>query len=296
MSLTDLFDGATRKLRQFAWITSTVLTVGGNMAIEQKLSAMERRKRELDNSIALFRFAEKQLKSEIELLGVETAACVSLLQEARDYAHRISCDNIRSVAAGLAETTTPQLAVVEEAISSFRTAVAAGKGAGIGMAASTGAWTLATHLGSASSSAGFASLSSLETHKALLSWLGGGVLAAGGGDLTLGAFVLSGISAISAVTYGAYKSYTQAAAIERRTKEIAEKALINRDSVKKMKRMSMEMVNLRAVRAARRQRFFEEYRDIRVQVRHLAMDLAQKATAFEGSLHGIQKQLPRRCS
>jgi uncharacterized membrane protein YebE (DUF533 family) len=92
----------------------------------------------------------------------------------------------------------------------------------IGVAASTGAWILVAHLGTASTGAAIAGLSGAAAHSAILAWFGGGALAAGGGGMALGTFAIGGLVALPLIAFSAYKSYKEASRIDDERKKVEE--------------------------------------------------------------------------
>lgn len=80
-----------------------------------------------------------------------------------------------------------------------------GAKAALGAAAGYGgAVTVATSIGVASTGTAISSLGGAAATNAMLAWFGGGAIAAGGGGMALGVWVLGGITAIPAIGIGAF--------------------------------------------------------------------------------------------
>ena len=94
-----------------------------------------------------------------------------------------------------------------------------GKGAAAGVATAAAAYGLVGTLASASTGTAIGLLSGAAAESATLAWLGGGALAAGGGGMALGTFVLGGIVAGPAILVVGF--FASAKAEEAKT-EVAE--------------------------------------------------------------------------
>ncbi len=86
-----------------------------------------------------------------------------------------------------------------------------GVGTAIGVGGQTAAMGIATTFGTASTGTAISTLSGAAATNAATAWLGGGALAAGGGGMATGSFVLSAIPVVgwglaaAGVGYGIYK-------------------------------------------------------------------------------------------
>ncbi|MFL9458012.1 hypothetical protein AB0756_39970 [Tolypothrix campylonemoides VB511288_2] len=81
---------------------------------------------------------------------------------------------------------------------------AGAKAAGAAAAGYGGAIGVATSIGAASTGTAISSLSGAAAWNATLAWFGGGAIAAGGGGMAVGVWVLGGITAIPALAIGGF--------------------------------------------------------------------------------------------
>jgi len=211
-----------------------IMTAGGSGAIEKSIAAHQSELSKHEVSASDFRAAESDFRSEVNLLGKETEECIKLLNDAKDLVERLSYSAMRSAIPTLPGFSPPDICSVRETIANFDAAIVAGKGAGLGVAASTGAWILVAHLGTASTGAAIAGLSGAAAHSAILAWFGGGALAAGGGGMALGAFTIGGLVALPLIAFSAYKSYTEASRIDNERKEVEQASTNNTRNTEKL--------------------------------------------------------------
>jgi membrane protein implicated in regulation of membrane protease activity len=173
---------------------------------------------------------------------------------------------------------------VRETIASFDAAIVAGKGAGLGVAASTGAWILVAHLGTASTGTAIVGLSGAAAHNAILAWFGGGALAAGGGGMALGVFTIGGLVALPLIAFSAYKSYTEASRIDDVRKEVEQANANNIQNTEKLNQIKTEIVKLRDEVIEKRSRFVLEFGFVREESSKLAYKMASSANSFAADL------------
>src|ERR1035438_7501228 len=151
------------------------------------------------SSVQQYKDANIVFKTAVEALGKETSECISLLKDAKDLVERLSYSSCSSRVPYIPNFKAPDLSNVTTTLANFDAAISAGTGAGLGIAASTGAWVLVAHLGAASTGAAISGLGGIAAHNAILAWFGGGAIAAGGGGMLLGGFVIWAIAIVPLV-------------------------------------------------------------------------------------------------
>jgi len=90
-----------------------------------------------------------------------------------------------------------------------------GKSVVSGALTAAGAYSLVGSLASASTGTAIATLNGVAAQNAILAWLGGGTLAAGGGGVAMGTAVLGGLVAGPAVLVASFFIHAKAAQVER---------------------------------------------------------------------------------
>jgi hypothetical protein len=119
---------------------------------------------------------------------------------------------------------------------------------GAGVGAAKGAFALVGALGAASTGVGIGSLSGAAATNALLAWFGGGAIAAGGGGMALGTYVIGGMYVAPVVAVGglvlagqAEKQLTEAKKYEANVAVAIEKIDTMRDVLKRVVRRIDEL-------------------------------------------------------
>jgi molecular chaperone GrpE (heat shock protein) len=103
------------------------------------------------------------------------------------------------------ELSVQQLQEFKAAVIGAQTFFTGGvKAAGAAAAGYGGAVAVATSIGVASTGTAISTLSGAAATNAMLAWFGGGAIAAGGGGMAVGVWVLGGITAIPAVAIGGF--------------------------------------------------------------------------------------------
>jgi hypothetical protein len=175
-------------------IAKQIVTFGGYAALNDSSAALNVQLEKHRESVRTFETANSAFMRAVEGLGCETSACIALLRASQDFVQRLSYSAFSSKLPNLPVFRTPDLSKVVATLSTFDATITAGKGAGLGLAASTGAWVLVAHLGTASTGAAISGLVGAAAHNAILAWFGGGALAAGGGGMLLGGLTISAIA------------------------------------------------------------------------------------------------------
>jgi len=261
-------------------ITQNVLTVGGYEAIKRSKAKYEESHRSHGNSERQYNDANAVFKTAVESLGKETSECISLLKDAKNLVERLSDSSCSSSVPYIPQFTPPDLKNVTVTLADFNAAVAAGKGAGLGIAASTGAWALVAHLGAASTGAAISGLGGIAAQNAIMAWFGGGAIAVGGGGMLVGGFVIGAIAFVPLIGYSAYKSYGEASRIDAEVIKVEESATSNCDNAKKLIDLRKSADLLREEIAKKRHTFTDDFTKLRFQAQNLAEVAAECANSF----------------
>jgi hypothetical protein len=282
--LDSLWDGIKDTAKRGGEVATFIMTAGGSSAIEKSVAAYQDKLRNHGVSAETFQAAESAFKSDVGLLGKETEECMKLLADAKDLVERLSYSKMRSEIPTLPGFSRPDLRSVRETIAQFDSAIVAGKGVGLGVAASTGAWILVAHLGTASTGAAIAGLSGAAAHSAILAWFGGGALAAGGGGMALGAFTIGGLVALPLIAFSAFKSYKEAFRIDEERKTVEAASETNYRNAEELELVRLEVVKLRGEVIEKRTKFVLEFGSIREEASKLAYKMASSANLFAADL------------
>lgn len=84
------------------------------------------------------------------------------------------------------------------------------QGGVVGGLAAVGTWTFVASFGTASTGTAIATLSGAAAHNAILAYIGGGTLAAGGGGIAGGTAMLGAIVAVPIILFSSYKTHKSA--------------------------------------------------------------------------------------
>jgi hypothetical protein len=112
-------------------------------------------------------------------------------------------------------------------------AISATKGAVAGVSTALGTWALVGTFGIASTGTAIGTLSGAAASNAILAWLGGGSLAAGGGGMAVGTAVLGGLVAVPVIAVTALFQHLAANKKIKQLKEEEIKILEFLDNIKK---------------------------------------------------------------
>lgn len=127
-------------------------------------------------------------------------------------------------------------------------------------------------------------LAGAADHSAILAWFGGGALAAGGGGMLLGGLAISAIAFLPIVAFSAYRSYKEAARVDKQRKKVEESATVNRDNADNLFCLRDSADTLRAEMGNKRSIFAAQFGQLRTEALHLAERAAALANDFAGSL------------
>jgi hypothetical protein len=263
---------------------NNVITGGGYSALTESSTALDVQLDKHRESVQTFETANSAFRAAVESLGGETAECMVLLRASQDFVERLSYSAFSSNLPNLPVFGKPDLSNVSATLSTFDATITAGKGAGLGLVASAGAWVLVAHLGTASTGAAISGLAGVAAHNAILAWFGGGALAAGGGGMLIGSLALSAIALIPVVAFSAYKSYKEAARLDHQRKEVMESATLNRDNADKLVSLRDSAETLRMEIGIKRGVFAAKFEQSCADALQLAEKTAMLANAFAESL------------
>ena len=287
--LDTLWKGVSQAAESAGEVAKNVLTAGGYSTLQKSIAKYEEMLRKHGSSVQQYKDANIVFKTAVEALGKETSECISLLKDAKDLVERLSYSSCSSRVPYIPNFKAPDLSNVTTTLANFDAAISAGTGAGLGIAASTGAWVLVAHLGAASTGAAISGLGGIAAHNAILAWFGGGAIAAGGGGMLLGGFVIGAIAIVPLVGYSAYKSYKEANRIDAETIKVEESASGNCDNTKKLIVLKESADKLREEIATKRQVFTNDFTKLRFQAKNLAETTAEAANSFAERLVLIAK-------
>jgi hypothetical protein len=261
-------------------VAKNVITVGGYSALQKSIAAYDAQLERHRESVNSFETANTGFKRAVESLGTETTECMTLLRASQEFVHRLSYSQFSSKIPNLPVFDTPDLSRVNETLARFDAAINAGVGAGLGLAASTGAWALVAHLGAASTGAAISGLAGIAAHSAILAWFGGGALAAGGGGMFLGSLVIGALALLPMVGYSTYKSYKEATRIDDERRIVENSAVANCENANKLLRLRDSAEMLRAEIVKNRAAFTVQFETLRTEALHLAERAAALANEF----------------
>ncbi len=273
----------------FSDVAMNVITLGGHSAVQDSNDLYDRRLREHRTSVKQFERARSTFHKAVEELGEETAAAIAMIEVAQDFVQRLSYDEVSSALPNVPRFTPPDLSDVNRLITDFNAAVEAGKGAGLGLAASTGAWVLVAHLGTASTGAAIGGLAGTAAHSAILAWFGGGALAAGGGGMALGGLVVGGLLALPLLGYSAFKSYSQSSKLDSESSKAESATAENARNVLKFAELTTSVAAVQADVITLKADFTVVLQNYRAQARAIADDAAAAANTFADALVATAK-------
>lgn len=99
---------------------------------------------------------------------------------------------------------------IDSSMKAGEIAISTTKGAVAGLSTALGAWAIVGSFGTASTGTAISTLSGAAASNAILAWLGGGSIAAGGGGIAAGTMVLGGLVAIPAIAITGLFQHLQA--------------------------------------------------------------------------------------
>ena len=275
---------------QIGEVAKNVVTLGGYSAIQDSIAAYENKLTEHRSSVRGFEDANNGFRTSVEVLGNETADAVAILKTTQDFVRRLSYEEVSSTLPCIPGFRSPDLSDVNRIITEFNSAVEAGKGAGLGFAASTGAWVLVAHLGTASTGAAISGLAGAAAHSAILAWFGGGALAAGGGGMALGGLAIGGLVALPLLGYSAYKSYKESSRIDSEREKVESSALENERNVVKLVELAGTVKALQGEVVALKTEFSVELQRHRAKALVIAQEAATQQMALPKPWFRAQKQ------
>jgi hypothetical protein len=261
-------------------VAMNVVTVGGYSALQESIAAYDAQLERHRESVNSFETANSGFRSAVESLGTETTECMTLLKASQEFVQRLSYSQFLSKLPNLPVFDTPDLSRVAATLARFDAAINAGVGAGLGLAASTGAWVLVAHLGAASTGAAISGLAGIAAHNAILAWFGGGALAAGGGGMFLGSLAIGALALLPMVGYSTYKSYKEATRIDDERKIVANSAVANCENANKLLCLRDSAEILRAEIVKKRAAFTAQFETLRTEALQLAERTAALANEF----------------
>jgi hypothetical protein len=267
-----------------AEVVKNVITGGGYEAIRKSVDAYKIKIEDHQNSERIFNAANEEFKITVERLGTESAECMTLLRMAKDFVERLSYSRFSSNIPNLPTLQPPDLRQMTAVLSEFDAVTTAGKGAGLGLAASTGAWMLVAHFGTASTGAAIVGLSGAAAHSAILAWLGGGALAAGGGGMMLGSITIFAVALLPLVAYSAYKSYKEAAQIDTEATKVEDSEKENLKNAQKLLALKGSAEALREETCTKRTKFIADFGELRSEGLRIAEQAAEAANTFADAI------------
>ncbi len=282
------FDKIWQQTKQIAAktgkVATAVVTLGGSAAIEKSMAAYEEKLNEHRSSVWSFEGANRNFRESVEKLGTETAKAIDLLKAAQNFVQRLSYDKVSASLPSVPGFRSPDLSGTERIMTDFNAALEAGKGAGLGLAASTGAWVLVAHLGTASTGAAISGLAGAAAHSAILAWFGGGALAAGGGGMALGSLAVGGLAALPLFAYSAYKSYKEASRIDSERSKVEVSISENKQNTVKLAQLQKDVEAVSVEVIALRENFAVEFQKKRSLALNIAHETAKEVNAFAQAL------------
>src|ERR1035438_6296273 len=138
--LDTLWKGVSQAAESAGEVAKNVLTAGGYSTLQKSIAKYEEMLRKHGSSVQQYKDANIVFKTAVEALGKETSECISLLKDAKDLVERLSYSSCSSRVPYIPNFKAPDLSNVTTTLANFDAAISAGTGAGLGIAASTGAW------------------------------------------------------------------------------------------------------------------------------------------------------------
>lgn len=206
-------------------LLKNLITFGASSRVENKIEEFNNLKEEYEN---LFERMEQRRTDVNEVLQevIEVKVnCVKSLKQITKLSNSLqSKDREQLYRAIGADIEMVGFDAINNTISTAEIAMNMTKGVSAGVSTALGTWALVSSIGTASTGTAIAGLSGAAATNATLAWLGGGVLAAGGGGMAAGTVVLGGIVAIPALiltgVFSHLKANRQIAEIENKMQEI----------------------------------------------------------------------------
>jgi len=170
-----------------------ILSFGARGRVKRKQEAFDDVRVQLENAIKDLEAARTKANQGVQMLvtakenGVETLKMIRRISRSLATKDRkLGESDIRAVEVVGAEK-------IDETISNADLANSAARGVSAGASTALGTWALVGTYGTASTGTAISGLSGAAASNAILAWLGGGSLAAGGGGMAVGTAMLGGV-------------------------------------------------------------------------------------------------------
>ncbi|MCF0221916.1 MAG: hypothetical protein HUK19_06455 [Fibrobacter sp.] len=181
-------------------IIGNILTLGAQGRIEDAQKSFNRKQKEVQERYEVMEAKRKQLGVILEsVVEKKKAAAQSLKKIKKITDHLKGKERVFENQKINGETINLNFEYVEKSLDAIDAAMNLGKGAGTGLASGAAAYWLVGELGAASTGTAISTLFGAAKANAILAWLGGGSVAAGGGGIAVGSTVLGGIVALPAL-------------------------------------------------------------------------------------------------
>lgn len=291
MNLEETWGIAETYLGVAAKVAGGLLTLGGNSAIGTNWNEYRKATIEHTKSVAEYKRGRAEAESEVSVLGQETETCIRLLRNAKAFVEQLSGSSGSSGVPTMKAAAFTDMSHAAAVLNDFDLAMTASVGAGVGTAASVGAWALVTHFGAASTGAAISGLYGVAATNAALAWFGGGAVAAGGGGVLVGGLVIGVVTVIPLIALSAYKSYKKANIINRATEETIAATSENLEISRGFLRLAGKSRDLRLDFANRRAAFDQDFEQVRIEACRLAERLANAVEHFGSALQAANGSL-----
>jgi hypothetical protein len=197
-----------------AWsVLQDVTSLGGNYRIRFVKEQIQGESREYESILGQINLDESLIRAHIDDIGIQLNAACTMLDKAHDLLSPLGQQTKAKVGFSPRGTDLAYRATnlkLERFTADYQSFLRTATGAGAGTTTAAGLWGAVQVLGHASTGAAMAGLHGAAATSAGWAWFGGGSLAAGGGGMALGHFVLPGIGTAVAVSVSAVLSHRKA--------------------------------------------------------------------------------------
>lgn len=211
----------------FAKSVKNIVTFGASGRVDNKLEEFYKLKSNYENLYFKMENKRQQVNKTLEKLIDVKVECVNSLRKIPQLSKNLQGKERNFLSNKIGnEVELVDLTRVKNIITVADMALNASKGISVGVGSAVGAWALVSTFGTASTGTAIVTLSGAAATNATLAWLGGGAIAAGGGGMVVGTFVLGGIVAIPALiiagVFSHIKASKQISEIEEKMNEVIE--------------------------------------------------------------------------
>jgi hypothetical protein len=213
-------------------IMKDIITLGADWRVRNKEAEFDVVRGWLDEAVEGLAGTRYAVKGKVEHLVKTKTHAVQSLRLIRKLSKNLEAKPRLIAGSDVRTPFIAQLIRIDKTIGTEEIAKNTMRGLTAGTSTALGTWALIGAYGTASTGTSIAGLSGAAASNAILAWLGGGSIAAGGGGIATGTVVLGGIVLIPAVLITGILNHVAAS---RKIKEIAEQEVCALAHIKQCK-------------------------------------------------------------